>query len=431
MQKNNFEVIIIGAGASGLVAALELALTGKGVAVVEARDRIGGRAHTIVDDSFDQPVELGAEFVHGNLEHTWRFLKKAGLDSYEVEGEMWQHDEGKLEEQKGFIEDYSALNKKFKELDHDISVAEFFESYLQEKDFEGLRFTLKNYVEGYYAADTLKSSTYSLRDELSSSDSEQYRVEGGYVKLMDYLVAQCQQKGVVFFLSSPVQQVNWEKNSVEVICTNGEFYSDKLLVTVPIGVLQSEKIRFSPALPLKMAAARKLGFGPVVKTLLQFDEAFWKNKKYTGQKNLEKLGFIFSSSVVPTWWTYYPKDSAMITGWSGGPHAEELKELDDEAILVKALESLSEIFSISFPELKNKLRSWHVANWIRDPYCCGGYSYEVVDGMEVRKQLREPEKETLFFTGEGLCDGPEIGTVEAALSTGRDAAHQMVASFKN
>jgi len=430
MEENYFDVIVIGAGAAGLMAALELVQAGKQTAVIEAKEDIGGRIHTIQDKRFELPVELGAEFVHGDLELTKLILKKAGIEQYTVSGDIWQDEDDELDEQKDFIEDYSLLNKKFKELKEDMSVAEFIENYLQGNEFEEARFTLKNYVEGYYAADTHKASTFALREELTTSSDKQYRVEGGYTKLVDYLYTQCKKKGVQFFLSHPVQEIKWQPGVAEVMTNQKNFSAKKLLITVPVGVLQAGSISFSPAIPDRINAIKELGFGPVIKTLLQFDEAFWKKNEFTQGKNIDKLSFIFSKAIIPTWWTYYPKDAAMLTGWSGGPHAEEIKDLNNEEIIQKALESLSEIFKASVSLLQKKLKAWHVANWVIDPYSCGGYSYEVVNGSKIRQIIKQPVENTIFFAGEGLFDGPEIGTVEAALYTGKETAHQMIASFK-
>jgi monoamine oxidase len=429
MEEGIFDVIIIGSGAAGLMAALELAQAGKRIAVVEAKDHVGGRAHTILDSCFQLPVELGAEFVHGNLELTNLLLKKAGAHQYKVKGDIWQNEDGSLNEQGDFIEDYSALNKKFKELREDISVADFIKDYLSADEFEEIRFSLKNYVEGYYAADTHKASTFSLFEELNSSDDEQYRIEGGYIKLIDYLYQRCKTKDVDFLLSQPVQEVEWENDHVTVISPQHRLTAKKVLITVPIGVLQSEAIRFSPAIPNIINAAKKLGFGPVVKTLLQFDEPFWKDKHFTQGKDLHKLSFIFSRAVIPTWWTYHPKHVAMLTGWSGGPNAETIKDLSNEEILLNALQSLSEIFGVNNPLLQQKLTGWQVANWVTDPFSCGGYSYEVVDGKKNKQVLRQSVNNTIYFAGEGLYDGPEIGTVEAALKTGRETAFRIIAEL--
>jgi len=430
MEKEVFDMLVIGAGATGLMAAREMAMTGKSVAVIEARNRIGGRIHTISDPGFELPVEMGAEFIHGKLEPTLSLLRKASALPYNVTSDIWKNNDGHIEELNDFIEDPQLLNRQFKKLEHDVSVSHFIENYLQGDQFEDLRFTLKNYVEGYYAADTLKSSTYSLRDDLQGSHEKQYRAEGGYGKLADYLYEDGLKHGVKFFLSLPAVEVEWRRNHVVVKTHQRIFEGSQILITVPVGVLQSEKIRFHPALPDKMIAARSLGYGPVIKIILQFDEPFWKNKNITQGKDLSKMSFIFSSAKIPTWWTYYPKDVAMLTGWSGGPHAEEIRSLDDTAILNLAVTSVAGIFGLSNSEVQRKLRASKVANWVQDPFSCGAYSYEVVHGAEFKKVLSMPEEDTIYFAGEGLVNGTEIGTVNAALVSGRETARAMIAAFK-
>ena len=429
MVTQEHDVIVVGAGACGLIAALELALTGKKITVLEARERIGGRIHTIYDDHFDQPVELGAEFIHGELKETLLFCKKAGVDHLKTAGDIWQNEDGKLEEQEGFIDDFKDLNKKFKELKHDISIKEFIETYLKGEKYEDLRFTLKNYIEGYYAGETSIASTYALRDELNNSSDKQFRPDGGYLKLAEYLFRKCKEANVFFVFNELVSRIEYDKDKVTVTTNKSKYSSKKSLVTVPIGVLQSGSIQFVPGIPDKEKAAGLLGFGPVVKTIFQFKDGFWKNKEKTQGKNLKKLGFLFARTIIPTWWTQYPKESSMITGWSGGPHAKDLRDLSKEEIKEKGLDSLSEIFKIPINELRLNLTSWHVYNWLDDPLSRGGYSYDVVNGSTYREIVRKPLENTVFFAGEGLFEGIEIGTVEAALVNGRDTAMQIVASF--
>jgi Monoamine oxidase len=429
MDNQGYDIIVVGAGACGLNAALEMALTGKKVVVLEATDRIGGRIHTIYNDQFDQPVELGAEFIHGELKETFLISKKAGLKHDKVGGEIWQNEDGNLEEQEDFIEDYNDLNDKFKLLKKDISIKEFIETYLQEDKYEELRFTLKNYIEGYYAAETSKASTYALRDELNNSSDKQFRPEGGYLKLAEYLFRKCNDANVFFAFNEPVVRLEYEKDKITITTNKSKYNSKKALVTVSMGVLQSKTIQFVPGIPEKEKAALQLGFGPVVKTIFQFKEAFWKNKDHTQNKDLKKLGFMFARTIIPTWWTQYPKNSSMITGWSGGPHSKDLAGLSNEQVKEKGLESLSSIFKIPISELRLNLQGWHVINWEDDPYSRGAYSYDVVDGTTFKEIVKNPLLSTLFFAGEGLYEGIEIGTVEAALANGRDTAMQIVASF--
>ncbi len=424
-----YDVIVVGAGASGLMAAWELVQTGKKVAVVEARDRIGGRIHTITDKNFSIPVELGAEFVHGNLEHTQLLLKKAGAACVKTSGDIWQKENNGLQKQEDFIEDYSLLEKKFKELKQDIPVAQFVKDYLQGEEYEELRITLQNYVEGYYAADMNKASTMALCQELTTSDDVQYRIEGGYKTIVDYLYRETEQKGCFFFLSQAVKQVRWKENQAEVMTEQESFHGRKVLITVPLGVLQSEQINFSPSVDEKIKAAKSLGFGPVIKLVLQFEKPFWQNKDFTQNKDMSDLGFLFSKEDIPTWWTQYPKHEALLTGWLAGPHAEALKNNTTQEIVNKALASLCSIFSLDQSYVEQILKGCHVVNWATDLYNCGGYAYEVVNGPTLIKILKAPLSKTLFFSGEALYNGPEIGTVEAALISGRETAHQLIALF--
>jgi monoamine oxidase len=429
MKEHIYDVLIIGAGASGLMAAWELVQAGKKVAIVEARDRIGGRINTHTDEQFSIPIELGAEFIHGDLELTQLLLKKAKAASIKISGEIWQKENEKLQKQEDFIEDYSRLEKKFKELKQDMPVSQFIKDYLEGSEYEEVRTTLKNYVEGYYAADIAKASTMALCKELTTSDDVQYRIEGGYKKLVDYLCKEAEQKGCFFFLSHAVKQIHWNQNNVEVITNQKTFAARKVLVTVPLGVLQSGQINFFPSIDEKMKAAKSLGFGPVIKLVLQFENPFWQNRDFTGNKDLERFSFLFSKEDVPTWWTQYPKKEALLTGWLAGPKAERLKNNTAQEILDKALHSLHSIFSVEIAYLKQILKGWQVANWTTDIYNCGGYAYDVVNGTALRKIVKEPLYNTLFFSGEALYEGPEIGTVEAALTSGRETAHEMIASF--
>jgi monoamine oxidase len=207
-----------------------------------------------------------------------------------------------------------------------------------------------------------------------------------------------------------------------------EFYGNRILVTVPVGVLKSGSLRFMPGIPAKTAAARKLGFGPVIKVALSFENKFWSDKQLTQGNKLADLSFLFSSEPVPTWWTRYPEDSPMLTGWLGGPNAAAFENDTETVILQKSMESLGRIFNISPDELLQKLIGFHVSNWLNDPHCLGGYSYEVVNGSHLQNIVKEPVKNTLFFAGEGLYHGPEIGTVESALHPGREMAHIMIST---
>ncbi|MDF2434452.1 MAG: hypothetical protein JWP44_4083, partial [Mucilaginibacter sp.] len=97
-----------------------------------------------------------------------------------------------------------------------------------------------------------------------------------------------------------------------------------------------------------------------------------------------------------------------------------------EEILQQSLRSLSNIFKLDPDELKDKLVSFNIANWTNEPFTRGSYAYDTIATPASRKLLNEPANNTLFFAGEYLYDGPAMGTVEAALTSGIDAAKRML-----
>ncbi|HEV7333726.1 MAG TPA: NAD(P)/FAD-dependent oxidoreductase [Flavisolibacter sp.] len=427
MNRTEFDVVIVGAGAAGLIAALEIALTGRSVAIIEAKDRVGGRILTSAGGLY--PIELGAEFVHGNLPQTKQYLEKAGAETYTVNGNIWQHKDGSLQQQEDFIADYKTLEKKCKDLVGDKPVETFLEEDLSGEEKNELRFTLRNYVKGYYAADVRNASTKALCIELTKGDDEQFRVRQGYGVMVNYLENACREKGVQFFLSQPVLQVQWKKGHTAIITEKQTFRAAKLLLTVPVGVLQKEAITFFPALPEINRAVQKLGFGYVVKIVLRFENAFWKEKTNTQGKDLSSMSFLFSQEEVPTWWTHYPEERPLLTGWLAGPRAATAQFMRKEEIVQKALLSLQTILGMDILRLHQMLDEAYYYNWSADPFVCGAYSYETVGGEEAITTVQKGVEDTLFFAGEGLRTGPEIGTVEAALASGRETAHQLIASF--
>ena len=427
MKTTEVDVVVIGAGAAGLMAALEIALSGKLVAVIEAKNSAGGRIKTVEDNGY--PVELGAEFVHGNLALTKALLKEAGASIYITGGRIWQYEGGQLQEQENFIEDFDVLAKNCNGLKNDKSVADFLQHDLAGDQYNELRFSVKNYVEGYYAADTSRASTLAFCEEFINGEDEQYRIQEGYRPLVNLLENKCLEAGVLFFFAQPVRQMQWAKGAVTAVTDTGTFTGKKALITVSVGVLQKEGIPFSPALPHIQTAALALGFGHVQKLVFGFNEPFWKEVEGKPNGDLSELGFLFSSEEIPTWWTHFPKNEAIITGWLGGPQAAAWKSLPEYELKEKALSSLSRVFNREKESLEKQVEAFWYFNWSADPFFGGAYSYEVVGGKERIAELLEPVEETLFFAGEGLHHGKDIGTVEAALQSGKAAAKRLLQLF--
>ena len=211
------------------------------------------------------------------------------------------------------------------------------------------------------------------------------------------------------------------------------FIASKLIVTIPVGVLKAQApatgaIVFEPELTEKIHACGSMGIGHVIKVLLEFETPLWNDQQViqnTGA-DLSNAGWIFSGESVPTWWTQLPEQSNMLTGWLAGPRAEAYADTPDEDIIQESVQSLANILSLPVSLVKQQLTVSRVFNWTIDPFARGAYAYNTLETLEGRKILISPVENTLFFAGEALYEGKEMGTVEGALSSGKRAAEEVL-----
>ncbi|MEO5570919.1 MAG: NAD(P)/FAD-dependent oxidoreductase [Bacteroidia bacterium] len=433
------DVLIIGAGASGLMAARELGKEGKKVMLIDARPYTGGRIHTFHKPGFGAPVEAGAEFIHGKQHYTLQLLKEFGIKYRNVNGEIWQVKNGIFKKEKEFIEDHhNEFIRALKKQEEDLSVEEFLDTNFGNEKYSALRNSIRKYNEGYAAAELSRASILALKEDWLEGDDDQYRIEGGYDCLTEALAEECKKTGAVTLLSTVITKIEWERNNVTAISENRKKYSAPVaIVTLPPSLLAESaqrkgNISFMPEIPAKREAAKNLGFGGVIKFILQFNNAFWKDKpaeKIAG-KDLENLSFIFSDATIPTWWTQHPDDVPILTGWLGGPAAANYLTAREQELLNIALTSLASIFSMPLNVLENNLKTYHITNWQTDAFSRGAYSYDVVNGKIWKEELITPLEDTLYFAGEALSMSELAGTVEAALASGMEVSKKILKKEK-
>jgi len=436
MANASWDVVIIGAGVSGIAAASELRKSGLSVLILEARDHVGGRAWTRHEPDLSAPIELGAEFIHGRVPETFELLREVGKAALDTSGAHWRLRDGKLvqntEDLFGSIQ--VALERSNVLKQPDIS----FDTWLSRSGEYGLSpeaaAMARAFVEGFDAADPARVSAHFIAKEWGSGgmlDSPQFRPLGGYSSVLAALAGALDRENIRLQLQTVVREVRWRRGSVEI---DAAFLDQPFsvqatcaIVTLPLGVLQapdgaSGTVRFVPALDTKREALQQLVFGPVLKLSLRFRTAFWE--KLDGGRYEDAAFFHSAATAFPTLWTALPLRAPLLTAWIAGPKAARLSMYEMPEIVRQALDSLSTVFG-GRPPSEFELEAAYLHNWQTDPFSRGAYSYIAVGGGDARRTLAEPLEGTLFFAGEATDTEGEAATVTGALQSGARAAREV------
>lgn len=418
-----FDVLIIGAGAAGLAAARDLSGAGRRVCLLEARDRVGGRAHTLHLPGLPVPIELGAEFIHGDVEDTFSIVQAASLLAFELPDDHWWSEDGEWERIEDFWGAMARLRAQIR-MRRDVSFAEFLRT--RRGLSPRLRAMARNFVEGYHAAHADRMSALDLR----TSDEEQerprqFRLAGGYDGVFAWLRAGLDPERTELRLGTVAQEVRWRDGQVTIQCrgrARQTLRARAAVVTIPIGVWkaaaeQEGAIRFDPPLEEKGRILERLEVGHVVKIVYQFRERFW-------EEDGRPANFIHTSNrFVPTWWTAAPARAPILTAWAGG-HAADALLAEGAGAIDRGLEAMSAAFGVRRKRLDDLFVAAHTHDWQRDPFSRGAYSYAGVGAGNAHELLGRPVRGTLFFAGEATS-ADQTGTVAGAIASGRRAAAEV------
>jgi len=406
------DVLVLGAGISGLTAARALVRAGLDVAVIEARDRIGGRVHTLHDARNPAPIELGAELVHEASARTKRYLREAELALHELSGERLVSQNGKLEATPFDDRVAAALTHAFRSAraHEDRSIADAVaHTNVKAADRE----LVIGFVEGFHAGDAKEMSAKALARGGAEGPGRMLRVDRGYGALVDAVAGGL---GDAIHLGRRVTRVAHRKNEVRVTVVGptgrvAELVAKKLVVALPPGPLRA--IDFDPPLErARLGALDHIGMADVKKVTLRFRECFWP----------EKAALIHApGEVFPTFWTARPRWAPILVAWAGGPAAKKIAHPAEQAC-----ESLARILRVRAAKVHDALETFHCHDWSTDPLAQGAYSFARVGGVRAAAIAAKAIGKTVFFAGEHTCAMPENATVEGAIAAGERAAEELL-----
>jgi monoamine oxidase len=286
-----------------------------------------------------------------------------------------------------------------------------------------------SYVEGFHAAEPSLISASSLRRDSEAEEvikgDHQYRIVSGYESLVRAVADRIDRERCDIVMNAAIGEIVWRRGQVIARTSSTEYLASRAVITLPLGVLKSNSVVFSPALPEKQNAMSFLEMGPVIRVSLCFQEKFWER-----DPEMAELSFLFTDDPqFPTWWTSNPLPYPILTGWAAGPNAGAHTGRNKDEIVRSAVQSLGRIMRTAEPELRRQMTGSFMHDWLADPFSRGAYSYAAVGGMDAAQKLAEPVANTLYFAGEATNGDGYNGTVHGAIATGLRGAKELLQSL--
>jgi monoamine oxidase len=406
---SSVDVAIIGAGAAGLGAAHALRGSGLSVIVLEARDRLGGRAWT-VQASPEVTFDVGCGWLHSADKNS--FVTIARKLDFELNKDLppWRErafgNAFPQSERDDFMRAMDAFYKRLWQAAQKGEDEPASRSLEPGNRWNPMIDAVSTYINGCELKDmsTLDWDTYE--------DSElNWRVRRGYGALVaaygaPYPIA----------LNCNVTLIDHSGKRIRIETSQGALTVAKVIVTVPTNLIADEAIRFSPPLPAKVDAARGLPLGVDDKVTLALDdaEAFPKEGNLRGATMRTEMG------------TYHirPFGQPCIEGFFGGSFARELEDAGEGAITAQGID---EIASFLGNDIRRKLKPLCESRWGQDPFARGSYSHALPGHAGDRAVLAAPVDGRLLFAGEATSPN-FFTTAHGARDSGERAAKEVLAS---
>lgn len=408
------DVIIVGAGLAGLTAAKQLDQAGLDVLLLEAQDRIGGRA--LADTTtFSVPIDYGAAWLHGlETNPLDEIADKLGFHRVDtnLDGPIFVGNRPATEEENQACEE--AYEQMEQAMDaavaagQDPSVAELV------KDAPCSELMMDNVARFESAAEAEETSVVDAASFASDDDDFIREGIGAFVAAYG--------KDVPVRLNSVVTKIQHHPRGVTVELASGErFEGKRVLVTVSTGVLAAGKIAFDPPLPQwKLDAIAALPMGLLNKVVLEFKTDIFGDTPSNSWVMWDGPGRDNVAFVIK------PLDAPIAVGFHGGQQARDF-EKDDAAALAHVQGALRQMYG---PRADSELLRTGLTHWGSNPYSLGSYSAARPGGSRMHAVMAQPVGDRLFFAGEACARPIYNGSLAGAYESAIDASRQIIASLK-
>ena len=424
---HRYDVVVIGAGISGLACAQALKNSGKSVLVLEAKERIGGRLYSVKHegDIFD----LGASWIHGiDNNPIWEITQTNNIQTaiFNYIDSDFFHENGQVftaQEKQEFVQYIQCIEKLFLESEQDSAQNALIE-ILDKLEINSLSFSaiqLKKLLYSYFE----KFANDPFATELNQLSTQFQKYEGyfsgdevvfpqGYTQILSTLC-----KDIAIETNTQINQIVLENNAVKIIDANDrEYLASKVVVSVPLGVLKNDSIKFVPELPKQhQNAISKMGFGSFNKVFFELEDSlnlpansnsnsfyYWVNGAWFNVLDLSKI---------------YNKPIYLML--FGGAQSEFI----DRATDIEVWDFIYKKLNMSLKNLPNKPKRIFITRWGVDEFSYGSFSFPALGHSEsLVATLNEPVEDRIYFTGEH-CSLEYAGTVHGAYLKGIETAGQL------
>lgn len=410
------KVLVVGAGISGLAAAKKLKQQQFDVTVLEARDRIGGRIHTLREGGII--FDTGASWIHGTRRNPLSQLAQdAGAATfatdeslvkvYDINGTLYA--DAILGQQESLYE--QALQAVVNAGNQQESFAQVFARLYPNLLNDRLwTYFLSAYLEFDTSADIHRLSSKFFDDDSLFGGAEAM-LPGGYDLLLQPLTAD-----LTILLNEVVSKIEILANGVQVTTTNATHAADFVVVTLPLGVLRTGDVRFEPALPSNLQQAiNRTEMGTVNKFLMVWDQPFWDvSQHFFGFTPTNRGLFNYFLNLKPV------NGSNALMTFSYGEAAKLAEQRSDVQLQAEAMAHLRQMFGNQIPAPQ----TFKATRWMSDPFARGSYSHATVGGSSSDFDiLGSSVAKRLFFAGEhtsrqyrGTAHGAYLSGVKVAES---------------